>query len=178
VTPVKIVSKVFRIHIAWLVVEAFCLNGWVLNEFVPAHGSSSHWGQWLVSAGSLAPVWENYLWSLWRPTMIPQQVVQEERFFLENQVFFNISAFLALSVSHLSFRIAAFASMGRTARALASEHMYTIFRLRSCFLAPVTFLLCGASSSQLVWLPDSASQEDRHSWKSNGVLSPLKETGF
>lgn len=52
VTPVKIVSKVFRIHIAWLVVEAFCLNDWVLNEFVPAHGSSSHWGQWLVSAGA------------------------------------------------------------------------------------------------------------------------------
>lgn len=62
----------------------------------------------------------------WRPTMIPQHVVQKERFFLENQVFFNITVFLALSVSHLSFRMAAFASMGRTARALASEHMCTL----------------------------------------------------
>lgn len=37
------------------------------------------------------------------------------------------------------------------------------FLLRSRFLVPVTFLLCGASSSQLIWLPDPASQEDRHS---------------
>lgn len=61
----------------------------------------------------------------------------------------------------------------RTGRALVSEHTSAIFQWRSHFLVLVTFLLCGASSSQLIWPLHIASQEDRAGWKSNAVPSHL-----
>lgn len=51
VTPVKIVSKVFNIHITRLVVEASWPSSRTLNGVLPARGRSRHRGQRLLSAG-------------------------------------------------------------------------------------------------------------------------------
>ena len=94
-----------------------------------------------------------------KATMTPQHVVQKERFLLESQVFFNISAFLALSVSYLPFRMTA-THLWEERPSPASEHTSAIPLPRSRFPVPGTFLLRGASSSRLIGPPHAASQED------------------
>lgn len=71
-TPVKILYKLFRIHIMWLFCEIFGLNGWLLNGFLPAHGKPGHQGQWLLSSRArflamqiLVVVFCELLWVHW-----------------------------------------------------------------------------------------------------------------
>lgn len=104
-----------------------------------------------------------------RPTTIPQHVIQKEHFFLENSFLQHIY-FLG------SFRVPSLLQdsclcIYRKNCPSPCEQAHKHFLLRGHLLVPVTSLLRGASSSQLIWPPHTASQEDSGRWKPNVVLS-------